>query len=233
MPRSRSTSMPHDAPQQLGLGARTARAPARSRRASTCDDSSARPSAERGSPSSMPISPNRSPASMRANHALAAVEGLVGDGHPSRRTTNSASGRSPSLKRTSPRTSRRVAGVAGQLCQLLLAAPLRRARWRRAVFVGHGAGEGTTLARRAWGCVGDRGRRGRRASASGAPSSSSRSGRRPCLDRSLAVARAGGRRRRRGACRPAGIRAGRGCGRRRPAASRCAVGSPRCPATPR
>ena len=52
-----------------------------------------------------------------------------------------------------------VAGLTRQDGELVRTHPLEELGGREDVFVGHGAGEGTTLARRAWGCVGDRRRR--------------------------------------------------------------------------
>ena len=93
------------------------------------------------------------------DHALAPVEGLVGDGHPPAQHDVQRVRRVAFVEQHVASHEAAGAGMAGQLGELLGAHPLEELGGREHVFVGHGAGEGTTLARRAWGCVGDRRRR--------------------------------------------------------------------------
>ena len=85
---------------------RTRSAPARRGWPARCDGSRARASAERGRPSSRPISPKQVACLHQGEHALAAVDRAVGDGDAAvETTTNSSSGSAPSSNSTSPRTS--------------------------------------------------------------------------------------------------------------------------------
>ena len=150
----------------------------------------------------------------QGDDALAAVDRLVGDGDaPAQHDEQRVGGSSPSLNRTSPRTRPARGGAARRARSARPGVdPREELGGREEVFVGHGAGEGTTLARRAWRLCGRSWSPPAPGSGSGARSSSSRSVRAPgrSTGRSAVARRRGGRRRRRGAARP-DVRAGERC----------------------